>query len=197
MVTPRGRRQHWSNLLKAFSMKGDWACLSPHFLSISQSWIVQIKSNQLQVSSEEWEESRGGRRDAADVFERAPDVIRIIRLAWLLRKQRRHERRGLLYPQFQCPRIMKKPPRGGGGRRGRRDSRSPILIASSRYNLDEEKSGLVDSFGRCHVAKSYRRFGRSMSISLRFSAKFPANSISASRAKYSPRWLPRDSFFFI
>lgn len=140
---------------------------------------------------------RGGWR-VARVFECAPDVIRIIRLAWLLRKQCQHERRGQLYPRLQCRRIMKKPLGREGGRGKGEGSRFPVLIASSRYNSDEEKSGLVDSFGRRHVAESYRRFGHSMSISLRLSAKFPANSISASRAKYSPGWLASVSarFFF-
>lgn len=124
MVIPRGRRQHWSNLLKAFSMKGGWACLSPHFLSISQSWIVQIKSNQLQVSSEEWEENRGGEKGRRGcVWTRTRcDQDNSVSVIVAQTAPTRAER--VAIPPVSMPANNEEAPEGRGGRRGG-DTRDP------------------------------------------------------------------------
>jgi len=107
-LTVKNELKHLFESVLKWRTKRGRACFIPHFLSVSAldraNKIQSITGDRREGGNRRWKGSKRWR-----VFERAPDVIRIIRLAWLLRKQCRHERRGPL-PWLQCPRIMKKPP---------------------------------------------------------------------------------------
>lgn len=195
MVTSRGRKQHWDPLLKASSTIG--LRLSTPYTSFFIGITALDRTNKIQSITENGKRvERRGMEGGARVWMRTRcDQDNSVSVIVAQTVPTRAERAAI--PPASMSANNEEAPGEGGGGKGE-GSRSPVLIASSRYNSDEEKSGLVDSFGRRHVAESYRRFGHSMSISPRLSAKFPANSISASRAKYSPGWLASVSarFFF-